>query len=101
MKNLPDDTSTDNVVSALTLTEDNYASQISTATLFVMFFVPWCGHCKRLAPTWEELATNMKKSPEKNVTIAKVNCVNQTILCKNQNVKGYPFTFFLRRTLHH
>ena len=58
---------------------------------FVKFFAPWCGHCKRLAPTWEELAA--KYADNEAVTIAKVDCTAEgntnKELCDGQDVSCY------------
>lgn len=46
-----------------------------------------CGHCKALAPHYEEAATSLK---EKNIKLAKVDCVAQADLCQEKGVQGYP-----------
>ena len=67
------------------LDEKNFAKSVRRGKAFVKFFAPWCGHCKRLAPTWEKLAMETK-----SVTIAEVNCDENKKLCATYHVVGFP-----------
>ncbi|KAF9563365.1 protein disulfide isomerase [Agrocybe pediades] len=70
----------------LPLTADTFSSTLAKGPAFVKFFAPWCGHCKKLAPTWKQLARHMQNK----VTVAEVNCDDHSSLCKAQDVQGYP-----------
>ena len=65
------------------------------SNLLVEFYAPWCGHCKRLAPTWEELGAldekdNFVTADGKPIVIAKVDCTAAKDVCTQQGIKGYP-----------
>jgi len=70
------------------LTEKNFASTTTAHLTFVKFFVPWCGHCARLAPIWEELAR--RTDDLNNVKIAEVDCHHSQKICDAQGIDGYP-----------
>ncbi|TFK43487.1 protein disulfide isomerase [Crucibulum laeve] len=72
----------------LSLTTADFESSVADAPLMLVeFFAPWCGHCKALAPHYEEAATALK---EKNIKLAKVDCVDEADLCQGKGVQGYP-----------
>ncbi|KAG9775680.1 protein disulfide-isomerase A4 precursor, partial [Aureobasidium melanogenum] len=55
----------------------------------VEFFAPWCGHCKTLAPVYEELASSFEFAKDK-VTIAKVDADAHKELGRRFGVQGFP-----------
>ncbi|KAL9932274.1 hypothetical protein V8E36_008753 [Tilletia maclaganii] len=55
----------------------------------VEFFAPWCGHCKNLAPIYEELADAFAHAKDK-VVIAKVDADANKGAAKAFDVSGFP-----------
>lgn len=73
----------------LALTPDTFELEVGKEKdTLVEFYAPWCGHCKKLAPEYEKLASSFKRS--KSVLIAKVDCDDHKSLCSQYGVSGYP-----------
>lgn len=73
----------------LDLNNDNFKTTVDGEDLILVeFFAPWCGHCKALAPQYEEAATTLK---EAGIKLAKVDCTENSDLCQANGVGGYPY----------
>jgi len=72
------------------LTTENFDSEVinSDKNVLVEFYAPWCGHCKNLAPIYEEVANAFAREP--SVLIAKVDATESPDLASRYSVDGYP-----------
>jgi thioredoxin 1 len=70
------------------LTTESFKAAItkSTTPVLVDFWAPWCGPCKAIAPTLEELATEL----DGKLTIAKVNIDENDAVAAEFGVRAIP-----------
>jgi protein disulfide-isomerase-like protein len=77
------------VAGALELTPENWDKMTSGKSVFIKFFAPWCGHCKRMAPAWQELMD--KYDGHATALVADVDCTaGGKDLCETHGVQGFP-----------
>ncbi|CAD5314551.1 unnamed protein product [Arabidopsis thaliana] len=74
----------------LELTDSNFDSAISTFDcIFVDFYAPWCGHCKRLNPELDAAAPILAKLKQP-IVIAKLNADKYSRLARKIEIDAFP-----------
>eukprot|EP01104_Vermistella_antarctica_P009174 TRINITY_DN2337_c1_g1_i4.p1 TRINITY_DN2337_c1_g1~~TRINITY_DN2337_c1_g1_i4.p1 ORF type:complete len:382 (+),score=80.79 TRINITY_DN2337_c1_g1_i4:170-1315(+) len=90
---IPSATPTEEADDVIVLNSNNFDSSTSEGIWLVELYAPWCGHCKRLAPVWSTLATQLKGT---KYSIAKVDGTENRDIMRRLGGKGFPSIFLLR-----
>lgn len=85
---IPEDNS-GNVKIAVAKNFDDIVTNNGKDTL-IEFYAPWCGHCKKLTPIYEELGD---KLADEDVEIVKFDASNNDVPAPYE-VKGFPTLFW-------
>ena len=73
-----------------------FMATLQDGPTFVKFYAPWCGHCKKLAPTWTQLAAQFRNK----LNIAEVNCESYKDICKQEGIQGFPTLMYYSSPIH-
>ncbi len=73
------------------LANKNFKTFTKRGVVLVDFWAPWCGPCKLIAPTLNEIAET-----QNDFTVAKVNVDNNQNLAKKFKVRNIPTMLILK-----
>jgi thioredoxin 1 len=72
----------------LQITDQNFEKEVlqSSSPVLVDFWAPWCGPCRKMAPTVDELASDY----EGRATVAKMNVDDNPDVPSRYAIRGIP-----------
>ena len=56
--------------------------------MLVMFYAPWCGHCKKLSPVWDKLAETLEAEKKDDIVVAKMDATINEL--PHSRVRSFP-----------
>ncbi|KAK0540474.1 hypothetical protein OC835_000641 [Tilletia horrida] len=78
-------------VPGLHLNSKTFQPSTHAGAWLVEFYSPYCHHCQKFAPTWEDVSKmSAHLADSSQFRFARVDCIAQGDLCADQKVKWFP-----------
>ncbi|XP_066580118.1 protein disulfide-isomerase TMX3 [Amia ocellicauda] len=69
--------------------DDSFKDSRKDDVWLVDFYAPWCGHCKKLEPVWQDVGAEMRSSGSP-VRVGKMDATAYSSVASEFGVRGYP-----------
>lgn len=73
--------------------DERFLEQRKQGFWLVEFYAPWCGHCQRLEPIYNQVYMQLRHT---DIIVAKVDCTKHSSVANAFNVKGFPTIKFIK-----
>lgn len=75
-----------------TLVAESFPNYLHKADLLVLFYAPWCGHCKNFKPVFASFAEEMEASP---LVVAQMDATKNDYDRELFPLTGFPAVYFV------
>ncbi|EER20451.1 protein disulfide isomerase, putative [Perkinsus marinus ATCC 50983] len=78
------------------LTDDNLEDFVKNHKYaLVKFYAPWCGHCKKIAPEFEQAAKELAEEVgEEKLALGELDATEHKKMAEKYGVRGYPTLYW-------
>eukprot|EP01129_Flabellula_baltica_P007511 TRINITY_DN2931_c0_g2_i1.p1 TRINITY_DN2931_c0_g2~~TRINITY_DN2931_c0_g2_i1.p1 ORF type:complete len:203 (-),score=48.71 TRINITY_DN2931_c0_g2_i1:16-624(-) len=78
--------------SVIELNSENFYENTNQGDWIVLFYAPWCGHCKSIAPVYRQLGEALDGT---DVSIGQINAEENGSISRGHGITGFPVVKFL------